>query len=272
MRDADCIAFLQWALPQMGFRWPGFRKVRRQVCKRIARRLRELGVAGLEDYRRFLAEQPDEWQRLDDLCRITISRFYRDKRLWTVLEDSVLPALVGRLSEDRRQLCAWSAGCGAGEEPYTLALTCRLSHHAPVRNTDLRIVATDTDSHQLRRARSGVYPAGCLRDLPQELERRGFEPAGEDYFRLRDAYREGVELLCQDVRRSAPAGPFQLILCRNLAFTYFAEAVQEDVLARLLAALSERGVLVIGSHEQLPATGRGLRPWLGCREILHRPG
>jgi hypothetical protein len=35
MKDPDCIAFPQWALPCLGHRWPGYRKVRRQVCKRV---------------------------------------------------------------------------------------------------------------------------------------------------------------------------------------------------------------------------------------------
>ncbi len=39
MRDPECIAFLQWALPRLRMRWPGYRKVGRQVCKRVARRL-----------------------------------------------------------------------------------------------------------------------------------------------------------------------------------------------------------------------------------------
>ena len=51
MKDSDCIAFLQWALPCLGHRWPGYRKVRRQVCKRVDRRIRALGLAGIEEYR-----------------------------------------------------------------------------------------------------------------------------------------------------------------------------------------------------------------------------
>ena len=51
MKDADCVLFLQWALPQIGLRWPGFRKVRGQVCKRVARRVRELGLPDLLAYR-----------------------------------------------------------------------------------------------------------------------------------------------------------------------------------------------------------------------------
>jgi len=32
MKDADCIDFLEWALPRLGMRWAGFRRVRGQVC------------------------------------------------------------------------------------------------------------------------------------------------------------------------------------------------------------------------------------------------
>jgi chemotaxis protein methyltransferase CheR len=36
MSDQECVEFLQWALPQLGLRWPGFRKVRRQARKGLA--------------------------------------------------------------------------------------------------------------------------------------------------------------------------------------------------------------------------------------------
>lgn len=39
MRDEPCVAFLQRVLPQLRLRWPGFRKVRGQVCKRLQRRI-----------------------------------------------------------------------------------------------------------------------------------------------------------------------------------------------------------------------------------------
>ena len=40
----ECREFLDWALPRMGFRPAGFRRVRGQVCKRIGRRLRALAA------------------------------------------------------------------------------------------------------------------------------------------------------------------------------------------------------------------------------------
>ena len=48
MKDDRCVRFLQWALPQMHMRWPGFRKVRRQVCKRIDRRMKMLGLTRID--------------------------------------------------------------------------------------------------------------------------------------------------------------------------------------------------------------------------------
>ncbi|MEA3428672.1 MAG: hypothetical protein U9Q84_05565, partial [Thermodesulfobacteriota bacterium] len=65
MKDAKCIQFLQWALPRLRMRWPGFRKVRRQVCKRINRCISELRLNDVESYRKYLQVHPDEWGYLD---------------------------------------------------------------------------------------------------------------------------------------------------------------------------------------------------------------
>ncbi|MGZ5918892.1 MAG: hypothetical protein ACXWJV_03740 [Hyphomicrobium sp.] len=50
MSDTDCTVFLQWALPQLNLHWPGFRKVRRQVCKRLKRRMNDLRLADFPAY------------------------------------------------------------------------------------------------------------------------------------------------------------------------------------------------------------------------------
>ena len=50
MQDDECVQFLQWAVPQLHMRWPGFRKVRRQVCKRLQRRINQLGLDEAVDF------------------------------------------------------------------------------------------------------------------------------------------------------------------------------------------------------------------------------
>ena len=51
-----------------------------------------------------------------------------------------------------------------------------------------------------------------------------------------------------------PDGPFDLVLCRYLAFTYYDEELQREVLARLRARLAPGGLLVLGAKERLPAS------------------
>jgi chemotaxis protein methyltransferase CheR len=267
VRDADCTAFLQWALPHLGRSWPGYRRVRRLVCRRLGGRLSELGLADLDAYRRHLADRPGEWASLDALCGIPVSRFYRDRGVFDALDRTVLPALAAA-APPRTALDAWSAGCASGEEPYSLAVlwTVRLQPRCP--QLGLRIVATDLDERLLARARAARYAASSLKELPEDLLAAGFEPA-DGGWRVRDRFRR-VEFLRQDLREAMPDGPFDLILCRNAVLTYYAPTVQLAVMRRIAERLRPGGALVIGIHESLPDGLAGLAPWPGARGIHRR--
>ncbi len=253
MKNPDCTGFLQWALPRLGFRWAGFRKVRCQVCRRIQRRISTLELEGFDGYRRYLKTHPEEGAELDALCRVTISRFYRDRGVFERLAEEVLPELAASaLERGAPTLRAWSAGCASGEEPYSLGIVWRLAVAPRFPGLELEIVSTDTDQHLLERARRAVYPVGTLRELPVPWRQLAFRRSGET-FRLKDDFRRGVALLRQDLRRELPDGFFDLALCRNLAFTYFDEPLQTTILAALVPRLLPGGVLVIGGHESLPS-------------------
>jgi chemotaxis protein methyltransferase CheR len=82
-----------------------------------------------------------------------------------------------------------------------------------------QIIATDADPHLLARANRGCYAPSSLRELPQTW-RVAFDHIGEKYC-LAQVYRAPARFLEQDIREQLPAGRFDLILCRNLVFTYF---------------------------------------------------
>ncbi len=227
--------FLRWALPRLGYRCEGFRRVRRRVLRRIERRLRELGLKDFDAYRRLLEGTPAELATLDGLLNITISKFYRDRALFDHLRREVLPGLR------RRHGRCWSAGCASGEEPYTVAILAR----------GLEIVATDRDPVLLERARAGIYRASSLEDLPEADRARAFA-AADGAFRLRDGFRANVEFRLMDLRREMPEGPFDLVFCRYVAFTYFDEERQRKVLEGIAERLAPDGLLAIGRHETLP--------------------
>jgi chemotaxis protein methyltransferase CheR len=255
MRDAACNDLIRWAAAEVGLRFEGFRRVRRQVCKRLLGRMVELALSGPTAYRAYLATHPEERAVLDDLCRVHVSRFHRDRAVFAALRERVLPALLEESGAG--PLRVWSAGCAGGEEPYTLALLWHLDLAARFPDRRLEIIATDADPASLARAQRACYPPSSLRELPRGWRERAFEAVAGGLL-LKPELRAAVELRCADLRREAPAGPFHLILCRNLAFTYFAEAGQREVAARLVTLLAPSGALLIGARERLPALPPGM--------------
>ncbi len=270
MNDADCVAFLQWALPRLGLRWAGYRKVRRQVCKRVARRLRTLGLASLGAYRERLEQDPAEWRVLDGLCGVTISRFYRDRGVFDALVRDELPRLARQaVARGEPRLRCWSPGCAGGEEPYTVRILWDLALAPRFPSLAMDVVATDCNETMLSRARAAVYGPGSLKDLPEAWKHAVFDE-NDGLFRLRPSFRRAVRFLKQDLRQRMPAGPFDLVLCRNLAFTYFAEDLQRRVVKRIARRLVEGGVLVLGSHESLPKGTKGFAPLPASPCLYHR--
>ncbi len=251
MKDADCVHFLQKVLPSLGMRWPGFRKVRGQVCKRVQRRIGALGLAHMSAYLSYLEQNPSEWQELDTMCRISISRFYRDIGVFNLVRDDVLPLLACQAMErGDQEVQLWSAGCASGEEPYTLRLIWEIDVQCSS-TVSLAITATDADSHMLKRALHGCYPASSVKDFPAEWRDRAFQLSDGEYC-VRSEYRRGIQFICQDIRREQPDGIFDLIMCRHLAFTYFDESLQRETSEEMIAKLRPGGFLVIGKQEKLP--------------------
>jgi chemotaxis protein methyltransferase CheR len=290
MSISDCVSFLQWSLPELHYRWPGFRKVRGQVCKRILRRIKQLKLSDYEGYRNYLASHKGEWDILDSFCRITISRFYRDKNLWEQLQRNILPSLsLQAIKNGEKELNCWSIGCCSGEEPYTLNIIWNLAVKLEFKsNISLKILATDSDQHLLERAQKGLYSAGSMKEFPkeliplafthinnygeivsksQELERKsqklnrgenanGITSHKGDYD-IRNEFRENIIFKAQDIRGEIPEEKFHLIFCRYLVFTYFDEELQWEIVRKIGDQLLPNGYLIIGKHESLPKGGSG---------------
>lgn len=261
MKDTEGVQFLQWCLPRLRLRWSGYRKVRRQVYKRISARLQLLGLHSVADYRSYLETHPEEWEVLDSSCWIPISRFYRDKGVFQFLEHEALPSLARQaLAQGESVLRYWSLGCAAGEEPYSLSLLWKLKLQAQFPTVRLVILATDIDDRALARAQQGCYPPSSLKDLPESWRGQAFDYTAEG-FRIKPEFQEPVTFLVQDIRETAPEETFHLILCRYLAFTYFDAALQNQTLRQLVERVQRGGALVIGNGETLPDGEFGLTPW-----------
>lgn len=268
MNDTDCVHFLQWALPHLHMRWPGFRRVRNQVCKRLQRRIEQLQLEGLSAYRGYLTKHSDEWALLDTLCQITISRFYRDKMVFAFLEQQVFPYLLHTMQQRHEtELRLWCVGCGAGEEPYTLAMLWALRFQSTFPSIRLSILGTDINPAMLERAQQACYPYSAIKNLPPSWRETAFafdklEDLKEQYC-LHVEFQSNVEFQCRDIRSASITEEqrFHFISCRNLAFTYFDIPLQQKMAQRFHSSLLDDGVLMIGVHEQLPPGSIGLTAW-----------
>lgn len=159
MLDQDCIKFLQLCLPKLGYQWEGFHRVRKQVCKRIQKRLVVLDLPNCSYYYSYLEKNAEEWKILDSFCYITISRFYRDRKVFEILQHQILPLLVqNAFKEGRVKIRSWSVGCCSGEEPYTLQILWHLDLLPKLsKQLQLKIVATEQRSDLISRAKRGLY-------------------------------------------------------------------------------------------------------------------
>ena len=231
--------------------------------------MNELRLDDFAAYRARLEADPMEWRVFDECCHITISRFFRDRGVFEVLRRRVLPDIAARAKREGRGAHIWSAGCASGEEPYTLKILWDLEVANSCPGVSLSIIATDADKTMLTRAREGCFEATSLHELPPHLIEQSFDQVGS-LFCVKPRHREAIEFQYQDLRAKTPASVFDLILCRYVAFTYFALPLQKQVLARIVDRLSPNGYLVIGTHEGLPDGGTVLFPLAGAPQIFEK--
>jgi chemotaxis protein methyltransferase CheR len=237
-------AFLRDAFRRSDLSWAGFRRVRRSLRAPVARRMREIGVAGYGAYLTYIDEHPEEAARLGAILTVPITRFFRDREDWRVLAREAFPTIVARAREAGRVARALSIGCASGEEPYTL----RLLWHPTV---PLDVVALDVRDDLLERARNGLYSPSSVHSVPPEILARAFTREGK-MFRLERSVVDGVRFVRRDLSEPLPAGPWDIISCRNLVLTYLGRARQEATMNRVAAALEPGGFLMVGGNERLP--------------------
>jgi chemotaxis protein methyltransferase CheR len=121
----------------------------------------------------------------------------------------------------------------------------------------------------LKRANKASYTQGSIRFIPENHIKSAFMQRGNE-FELKEEFRKNITFLQQDIRKESPAGQFDIILCRNLAFTYFREHLQQEILSIIDDKLRIGGYLIIGSHEELPFISSELQPIPECKIIFQK--
>jgi len=237
----------------------GYRKVRTGVEKRILRHMQLLGCEDVRAYLKRVAENPALSGHVEEMLTVSISRFFRDRAVWKILAESVLPQLVPSAGPELR---VWSAGCALGQEAYSFRILWAQFSRTRTGVPGLALWATDSNPAYLGKAMEGLYRSSVLRELPEALRREHFRDVGDGrQVRVIDRLKEGIFWRLHDFTREPPPHrAFQIVFLRNNLLTYYRKDVQEAVLPVILEALTPGGVLIIGKEEKLPPVPRRLTP------------
>lgn len=227
----------------------------RCIRRRIAVRARARGCADGEAYAGLLVEDPAEVDRLYAGLTITVSQFFRNASTFARIEAVVLPRLFEQAGPAGLRI--WSVGCASGEEPYSLAILLLERFGERLGRTRVSIQGLDLDEAALGRARAAVYDRDRLVELPKPYLARYFTRTPAGRYQLTREVRRMVHFRRANVLvpEELPAGPVDLILCRNVLI-YFARGEQERLLAGFEARLAPGGFLVLGKAETLMAADR----------------
>jgi chemotaxis methyl-accepting protein methylase len=233
--------------------WPGYRRVRKAVKRRLAGHMLECGCRSVKDYLLFLRSNPGAMEKARELLTVSISRFFRDLLLWEVMERTIIPALVRDAHWSGQEFIrAWSAGCSCGEEVYSLKILWEQAGRRAPDMPTLEVWATDFNPLVLEKARIGVYPQSSLKNLPASVVSEYFTPTS-DGFSIQERLQKGIHWIKHDfISETPPAPALDIIFLRNNLLTYYGPPSQERPFLKIVTSLRTGGFLIIGNNEALP--------------------
>jgi chemotaxis methyl-accepting protein methylase len=210
---------------------------------RLERLLQERAdVAGMpmESYVKMVDTQPAAFDDLLDRVTVQHSTFFRDPAQFAALAE------LARDATDAPHT-VWSAGCGNGQEPYSLAMlldeTGRRNWH---------VVATDVSFHALARTEKAEFTEREVQGLSLERRRRYLKPSRGGY-EIAPFIRRNVRIAHHNLARADASTivPESIaVFCRNVLM-YFGPEESEASIQRIADRLTPGGHLFLG-HSDSP--------------------
>lgn len=239
------------------------------IMRRVERRMGLHQLPRIDDYLRYVRENPKEIELLLGELLIGVTSFFRDAQVWEQVRSDVLPALREN-QPDGSLLRAWVAGCASGEEAYSLAMLFRESQDGldEAKRHKLLIIASDIDKDAIARARAGIYPAGIATDVSEARLKRFFVADAAGY-RISNDIREMVIFAEHNIIFDPSFTKIDFLSCRNLLI-YLEAGLQDKLLHLFHYSLNPGGFLLLGSSESVGAVSTLFAPLPGQSRIYRR--
>ncbi|WP_068061300.1 CheR family methyltransferase [Rheinheimera sp. SA_1] len=182
--------------------------------------------------------------------------FCRDPFVTQWLIQNWLPKIQSSQSAPVR---IWSAGCCRGEEAYSLLFLLSEALDLAQMRCGLNMVATDLNPEFIAKAEQGIYRATSFRNGTGPFRQRYFSVLSPQHsWQVKPQWRALIKFQTLNLMDSQPhpAGPFDLIFCRNVLM-YFSPEQAHNIITRFLQQLNPGGLLLLNAVEASIATQSG---------------
>ena len=222
--------------------------------KRLGKRVTLHSLSGYKDYYHFLRYNRGKDQEISDIMDVLTTNetyFFREAFQLKAFTDEIIPEILAeKEKKGDRSLRIWSAGCSAGEEPYTIAML--LLEMGFSKGWRVEIIGADISHRVLQQARKAVYGKSSFRATDEAYIRRYFQEQDGGY-KIADKVKELVtisHLNLFDQNRLTLLGRMDIIFCRNVII-YFDQLAKKKVVEVFYRTLREGGYLLLGHSESL---------------------
>lgn len=218
------------------------------LTRRLTRRVALLNLNSLEEYIRFLKDNPDEVQALYQDLLIRVTSFFRDPEAFEGLTRKVFPGLVEKCAAGEA-IRIWVPGCSTGEEVYSIAICLMEYLNDRAASTKVQIFGTDVSESALSTARVGIYFESIANEVSEARLKRFFTKTNGRY-QIAKSLRDHCVFANQNVTCDPPFSQLDLISCRNVLI-YFDPVLQRRVISLFHYALRPGGSLILGPSETI---------------------
>lgn len=244
--DLEIDLFLEAIYQRYGHDFRAY--ARPTLRRRLRQALMSFGCDSLSQLQHRILREASAFGKVLGYLTVQVSEVFRDPPFWQALRARVLPVLATYPS-----LKLWVAGCGTGEEVYSLAI---LLDEAQLLGR-ATIYATDVSQSALRAAELGVYESERAPDFSRNYLSAGGNGALSDYYTaayekvgFHPRLRENVVFSDHSLSTDQVFAEAHLITCRNVLI-YFDQTLRDRALGLFHASLVRRGFLGLGAKENL---------------------
>lgn len=225
---------------------------RPSLTRRLALAREHFGCRSYSQLQDVVLHEPTALPKLLGYLTVQVSEMFRDPGYFRALRQEVVPHLKTYPS-----LKVWVAGCGAGEELYSLAILFR---EEGLEDRTL-FYATDIDRDALKEAEAGIYSLDRMASFTTNHRRSGAKESLSEYYHAGSraavfdkTLRKRTVFAEHNLVSDAVFAETHLISCRNVLI-YFDRPLQRRAIGLFREALVWKGFLGLGDKETVHFTG-----------------